>query len=296
MQSQSKGRRDPQELRRDRAHAEVMAACGVSISEIGRSLARPPITIRYWLIAAVAEKVKSKARERRARNPEQVRQNNRQWRARNLDRARQQYRIWQAKNLEYCRERNKAYRLANSDSIRERCRAYRANNSEKLRLAARARYERNKEVVSQKHKEWRIRNLDYARSRVREFRKLNLEKSRERDRCYGAKRRCAMRRAIVAAKRQDAAARRELFGNRCAYCGSSNSIVIDHVLPIKLGGLDEAANLIPACSFCNASKGAKLVEEWYKSQPFFSNTKWKKICRHAPHALSAQLSIPMPAA
>lgn len=295
MQSQSKGRRDPQELRHDRIHAEVMAACGVSISEIGRSLARPSITIRYWLIAAAAERIKSKARQRRAKNPEHAKEISRRWRANNPDRARQYYRNWQARNLEYCRERNKAYQLANSDAIRERHRAYRANNSEKLRLAARARYERNKELMSQKHKEWRMKNLDYARSRVREFRKLNLEKSREQSRCYGAKRRCAMRRAIVAAKRQDAATRRELFGNRCAYCGSSNSIVIDHVLPIKLGGLDEAANLIPACSFCNASKGAKLVEEWYKSQPFFSNTKWRRICRHAPHALSAQLSIPVPA-
>lgn len=293
MQSQSKGRRDPQQLRRDRIHAEVMAACGVSISEIGRSLARPPITIRYWLIAAVAEKIKSKARQKRAENPERTREVNRRWRANNLDRARQYYQSWQARNLEYCRERNKAYYYANSDAIRERAAVYRASNSEKLRLAAKARYERNKKLVSQKHKEWRIKNIDYARSRLREYRKLNLEKSREQSRCYGAKRRCAMRRAIVAAKRQDAATRRKLFGNRCAYCGSSNSIVIDHVLPIKLGGLDEAANLIPACFICNASKGAKLVEEWYRSQPFFSNTKWRKICRHSPHALSAQLSIPV---
>jgi 5-methylcytosine-specific restriction endonuclease McrA len=272
-----------------------MAACGVSIAQIGRSLSRPPVTIRYWLIAAVAEKLKSKAREKRAKNPEHARQINRRWRANNLDKARESYRNWQARNSQYCRERNKAYQLANGDLIRERHRAYRANNPERVRLIAKAYYERNKELMAQRHKEWRTKNLDYARSRLREYRKLNLEMARERGRCYGAKRRCAMRRAIVAAKRQDAAHRRKLFENRCAYCGSSNRIVIDHVLPIKLGGLDEAANLIPACFTCNASKGAKLVEEWYKSQPFFSQTKWKKICRHSPHALSAQLSIPVPA-
>lgn len=295
MQSQSKGRRDPQKTRRDRIHAEVMAACGVSISQIGRGLSRPPITIRYWLIAAVAEKIKSKAREKRAQNPEHFRQINRRWRANNLDKARENYRNWQAKNLQYCRERNKAYQLANSQSIRERHRAYRTNNAERVRLISKAHYERNKELIAQRHKEWRIKNLDYARSRLREFRRLNPEMARERDRCYNARRRCAMKRAIVAANRQDAAQRRELYGNRCAYCGSSNSIVIDHVLPIKLGGLDEAANLIPACFTCNASKGARLVEKWYKSQPFFSQTKWKKICRHSPHVSSGQLSIPVSA-
>jgi 5-methylcytosine-specific restriction endonuclease McrA len=295
MQSNSKDSNRRVKIKLDKAHAEIMAACGVSIAEISRSLSRPAVTIRYWLIAAEAEKLKSKAREKRAKNPEHVRQISRRWRANNLDKARENYRNWQARNLQYCRERNKAYQLANGDSIRERHRAYRANNSERLRIIAKAHYERNKQIMAQRHKEWRIKNLDYARSRLREFRRLNLKMARERDRCYNAKRRCAMKRAIVAAKRKDAAQRRELFGNKCAYCGSSNSIVIDHVLPIKLGGLDEAANLIPACFTCNASKGAKLVEKWYKSQLFFSQTKWKKICRHSPQALSAQLSIPVPA-
>ncbi|RZU66758.1 HNH endonuclease [Microterricola gilva] len=43
----------------------------------------------------------------------------------------------------------------------------------------------------------------------------------------------------------------------CAYCGGE-ATEADHVIPKKLGGKDELANLVAACKPCNSSKGARL--------------------------------------
>lgn len=47
----------------------------------------------------------------------------------------------------------------------------------------------------------------------------------------------------------------------CAYCGGL-ATVIDHILPIALGGTNDLANLTPACRDCNHEKHAMTVDEW----------------------------------
>ncbi|MGX4690745.1 HNH endonuclease [Streptomyces sp. JNUCC 63] len=47
----------------------------------------------------------------------------------------------------------------------------------------------------------------------------------------------------------------------CVYCGADAEHV-DHVAPRKLGGTDDAHNLVPACADCNLSKNATPVIEW----------------------------------
>lgn len=51
---------------------------------------------------------------------------------------------------------------------------------------------------------------------------------------------------------------KELF---CVYCGKPAEHM-DHVMPKSRGGSDDPSNLVPACSSCNWSKGAKTLEEW----------------------------------
>lgn len=48
-------------------------------------------------------------------------------------------------------------------------------------------------------------------------------------------------------------------GHMCHYCGGRPpgvTLVVDHVLPVTLGGADSADNLITSCADCNAGKGA----------------------------------------
>ena len=60
-------------------------------------------------------------------------------------------------------------------------------------------------------------------------------------------------------------------GHRCAYCGSSERLTLDHLLPRARGGRTTWTNLVTACQKCNAKKGDLLIEETnlhLRQQPF----------------------------
>lgn len=65
----------------------------------------------------------------------------------------------------------------------------------------------------------------------------------------------------------------KLYGSSCLYCGSTESITIDHIVPISRGGIHAIGNLAPACAFCNSSKGTKTLTEWRKFNKRFSGIK-----------------------
>lgn len=50
----------------------------------------------------------------------------------------------------------------------------------------------------------------------------------------------------------------------CFYCGSTEDIQIDHVVPIARGGTHSIGNLISACKNCNSSKNKWFLTEWKK--------------------------------
>ena len=50
-------------------------------------------------------------------------------------------------------------------------------------------------------------------------------------------------------------------GFRCAYCGSSHKLNLDHLKPRSKGGNHRAKNLITACQRCNLRRGDN---PWWK--------------------------------
>lgn len=48
---------------------------------------------------------------------------------------------------------------------------------------------------------------------------------------------------------------------KCQYCGTRESLTIDHVIPKSRGGSDEWDNLITCCSTCNVKKGNRTPKE-----------------------------------
>lgn len=48
----------------------------------------------------------------------------------------------------------------------------------------------------------------------------------------------------------------------CAYCGGSQHLSIDHLIPLHRGGEDCGENYVLACRRCNSSKGCKDVVQW----------------------------------
>ncbi|HLC17003.1 MAG TPA: HNH endonuclease [Thermodesulfovibrionia bacterium] len=50
--------------------------------------------------------------------------------------------------------------------------------------------------------------------------------------------------------------------DRCCYCGETNNLSLEHLIPLKRGGTHDPANLIMACRSCNSSKGVMDYLEW----------------------------------
>ena len=49
--------------------------------------------------------------------------------------------------------------------------------------------------------------------------------------------------------------------HKCQYCGSTQNLTIDHVIPKSKGGEDSWENLVTACIKCNNRKGNRTPEE-----------------------------------
>lgn len=55
----------------------------------------------------------------------------------------------------------------------------------------------------------------------------------------------------------------ERDGFRCHYCGTpakESPLVVDHVVPLALGGEDHPRNMAAACRPCNGGKSDRLLE------------------------------------
>ncbi|MCS7153928.1 MAG: HNH endonuclease [Bacteroidia bacterium] len=50
-------------------------------------------------------------------------------------------------------------------------------------------------------------------------------------------------------------------GYRCAYCGATHNLTIDHVIPRSQGGDDSWENLVTACEPCNHRKGNRTPQQ-----------------------------------
>ncbi len=48
----------------------------------------------------------------------------------------------------------------------------------------------------------------------------------------------------------------------CYYCGGTDSLCVDHLIPKMRGGPDTSDNLIWSCRRCNSSKGGRDLMEW----------------------------------
>ena len=193
--------------------------------------------------------------ENRRKDPAAIRKRDRAYYEANKERIRKQA--------------SKRYK-ANIEHIRKRDRAYRQANREKIQRQARAYYENNK-----------ARILEYSRAYSREWRTANPEREREQRRRWRANNpdkvgKATARRAQVElegnATPELIQAKWEASNKTCILCGNPidptlpsrhpMSLTIEHLTPIARGGTHNINNLDFAHFSCNASKGAKTLEEY----------------------------------
>lgn len=69
-------------------------------------------------------------------------------------------------------------------------------------------------------------------------------------------------------------------GYACTYCGARPPdavLVIDHVMPVALGGSDDPTNLTTACRDCNGGKAATPADTAVVDQVAESNREFRRI-------------------
>lgn len=149
--------------------------------------------------------------------------------------------------------------------------------------------EKDRECSARRRRE----NPEKAREKEARWHRDNPKKAREKWRRRNVLKRAARRQALSPLTLAQKEERYALFGNHCAYCGAGGKMTPDHVLALhpSRGGHDEALNIVPACRRCNSSKGARPVEAWYRSQPFFTEARWAKIWKHCPNSSRGQLIL-----
>ncbi len=156
---------------------------------------------------------------------------------------------WRRRNRERRRQTERARYAANPEAGKARSQRWREKNREATREAARRYYRENQEERLAYAKAYRESNRDLIRERARERYAADpgLYRLRARERSFTG---------------ETAAYVAELLTQPCAYCGATDQIEIEHVIPYSKGGKTEPDNLVPACLPCNRSKGAKTPDEW----------------------------------
>jgi 5-methylcytosine-specific restriction endonuclease McrA len=126
-------------------------------------------------------------------------------------------------------------------------------------------YLQNKERELAKAKEWRAAHPGRMGELGRKWNKKNPNKRAACNSAAGARRSGAIDNADFMLFQ----AIREEFSS-CVWCGKEGTEVIDHIIPIRKGGINVKGNLVVACRSCNSSKSNKDWLEWYKTRSFYS--------------------------
>ena len=80
---------------------------------------------------------------------------------------------------------------------------------------------------------------------------------------------------------------KEQWDNQCAYCGSTENLTIDHVIPKSKGGTNFTQNVVCSCLSCNGSKANTEWKEWYLNQEFFQESNKRRIQEWIGHKIHA---------
>lgn len=78
------------------------------------------------------------------------------------------------------------------------------------------------------------------------------------------------------------------FGDSCAYCGKSENLHQEHVVPLQDGGPYSVDNIVPACGSCNSSKATRALVDWFPRQPFYTEERMTMIVTYLSALIPAE--------
>lgn len=182
-----------------------------------------------------------------AENAEKVLAYNRQWLAKNPDKKREYSHRWYVNNKGKHHESGRKWAARNREKVRAASRRYRACNPEKSRTSKHTWVSNNLDKMRASRQRWDDKNPNA----------LLIKGQRRRARVHG------LLDTLTTAQWQLAL---NYWKRRCAYCGAVGKLTIDHYIPVNNPNCPGtvAANVVPACSVCNSSKGDNNACAWMR--------------------------------
>ena len=158
--------------------------------------------------------------------------------------------------------KNKLYLDGYCYWCRSCCNAHKRQLPKKKRVTTpetnRRKYQKYKEKYQLINKEYYHQHKDEIKAQQKQYRQKNKEfinlKNRKRQKLMNGKN--------ISIKEINKL--KELADNKCCYCGRSESLQMDHYVPLSKGGAHHISNIVIACKKCNLSKKDKLPEDWLK--------------------------------
>lgn len=161
------------------------------------------------------------------------------------------------------------YYQDNKERIENRRRSYNKENKERVKIARNSYYEANKRHSREyyKNNKERIAAVNKIYMQEHPGRRLELKKK-----YIAAKKK--MPNTLTKKQWDDI---KQVFNNRCAYCGRELPLTKEHFVPLSKMGELSKNNIICACASCNSSKHKRDFFEWYPTYEYYSKSREKKI-------------------
>jgi 5-methylcytosine-specific restriction endonuclease McrA len=105
-------------------------------------------------------------------------------------------------------------------------------------------------------RQWRSENKEEFQTLVRTWQMENPEKVADATRRRNQR---MVNNGIFKISKRDIA---RIYRSDCFFCGSKDSLTLDHIIPIARGGRHSIGNLIGLCRSCNSKKGKKMWIEF----------------------------------
>lgn len=163
------------------------------------------------------------------------------------------------RHTEKCLNRLREWRKTNPEKRDAQKERWRQKYIHRILGQQKRRYWKNREHNMAQSRAWYRQNKEYAKVRSIRWARAN------RDLCtqYANRRRKMEYGSPGSHTLEEWAALKELYGQRCYYCGKQGlTLTRDHVQPLARGGSDDIDNIVPACRSCNSSKARLTVDEF----------------------------------
>lgn len=133
------------------------------------------------------------------------------------------------------------------------------------RMAGKEYYAENRDAVLARTGQYQRERREQYNEYGRQWVLADPERARRKQRKSARTRRARMAQVVVSDINEVAVY--ALNGYMCIYCGATQDLTLDHIVPIANGGPHCEENLVVACKRCNCSKGDRPLGDWLQTQP-----------------------------